>query len=111
MVETPNVGISLRIITGQPAALKGVGEGKKFQKRSVARGNQTVPQGREKSVSDLERETGVAKFILVEGCPWVSSAPSSSIPPWKRANHVQQGQNKGQHPQFLRHVKAESFGA
>lgn len=56
-------------------------------------------------------DCGVAnRFICVEGCPRLASVRPPSIPPRKRSDRVlsqQQGQSKGQCPEFLLHVKAE----
>ena len=34
------------------------------------------------------RHFGVARFIQVEICPWVSNVPFPWVPPWKKSNRV-----------------------
>ena len=49
----------------------------------------------------------VTRFIHVEGCPCVRSL---TILPWKKVQPcLQQGQNKSLCPEFLLHIKAQSF--
>ena len=66
-----------------------------------------MASGGEHSKDPCVGDCGVARRLIhVEGCPWVSGVPPPSVPPCP-----QQGQSKGQCPEFLLHNKAKSFRA